>query len=506
MLLSTPYLAGWALFAVVLALFGPYLWDPYRIRKYPGPVLAKFTYGWLLWIGMSRRRSEIIHDMHKKYGSIIRISPSEISFSRPEAYSEIYSFTSRVTKSSFYDVFATIGLTNVFTARSKTEHGQKRKLLHRLFTAEVSRELSLRTYAIISTVLDQWGTRYASKAEGFDCVAWMSWLSLDVIGEFTFGDSFGLTRSASDTVTTSANSQAAFADATLLKKDPLQQISLIQVVSKRETYNYFVGMLPSWWKIVGRQVLRSQFHASQTFSGFIAHKVAQRVAEPLAEAPRDLVGRFLQRVNAENETFRMESLVSELITIVVAGSDTTRNSLLAAIYFLANSPGAQSSLQKELDAHMTVPVSAEIEALPFLGACLNETLRLYSPVPGGLPRTVPETGMSISGQTFVGGTTIGVPIYTLHRDESVWGAHPEEFRPERWLLDSTKTNLPAFKPFSDGPTSCIGKHLALLQLRVMLAAVFKRFEIRLEDPARPLQVEDCLEECIGNGSPTLRRL
>jgi benzoate 4-monooxygenase len=97
---------------------------------------------------------------------------------------------------------------------------------------------------------------------------------------------------------------------------------------------------------------------------------------------------------------------------------------------------------------------ADIEDLPFLGACLNETLRLYSPVGIGLPRTVPDSGIRISGEHFVGGTTVGVPIYTIHRDESVWGADAEEFRPERWLQDDdSKTKvMDAFKPFSDGAT------------------------------------------------------
>jgi benzoate 4-monooxygenase len=133
-----------------------------------------------------------------------------------------------------------------------------------------------------------------------------------------------------------------------------------------------------------------------------------------------------------------------------------QSSLIAAIYNIAKSKNIQCRLHEELDTYMVASATtfADIEDLPFLGACLNETLRLYSPVGIGLPRTVPDSGIRISGEHFVGGTTVGVPIYTIHRDESVWGADAEEFRPERWLQDDdSKTKfMDAFKPFSDGAT------------------------------------------------------
>ncbi|KAJ6578111.1 cytochrome P450 monooxygenase [Mycena capillaripes] len=487
---------------VLCCLYLPvsYLYDPYGIRKYPGPLLAKFTYAWILWVGITRRRSEKIHEAHKKYGSIVRISPSEVSFSHPAAYSEVHSFNNKVTKSSFYDAFASIGLTNVFTTRSKSEHGQKRKLLHPLFTTQVAREFAPQTSSIISDLLDQWETRYVPENSNsciwFDCVPWISMLAFDAIGAFIFGETFGMISSASDRVSVPKDWRLAFNHRSLPENYPLRDISLIHTVSTRETYNYLVGLLPSWWKGIGRGVLRNQVQASRVFSGFVAHRVVQRLSatESHSGVRCDLVGRFLHRAATQNEPFQPESLIAELITILVAGSDTTRNSLIAAIYYITRSTNVQYRLQEELDTHMAANATTfpDVEELPFLGACLNETLRLYSPVAIGLPRTVPESGIRVSGEYFAGGTTVGVPIYTIHRDKSVWGSDAEEFKPERWLQDNTsKTKfMDAFKPFSDGPAGCIGKHLALAQLRVMIAAVFKRFDVVLEDPTRSLLIDD----------------
>ncbi|KAJ7149949.1 cytochrome P450 monooxygenase pc-bph [Mycena filopes] len=488
-------LTAFSLLACCIYPLLSYLWDPYGIRKYPGPLLAKFTYAWLLWVGITRRRSEIIHEVHRKYGPIVRISPSEISFSQPTAHSDIYSFNTKVTKSGFYDSFASIGLKNVFTTRSKTEHGQKRKLLHHLFTPHISREFTLRTAEIMATLLDQWETRYASENTWFDCVPWISLLAFDEMADFIFGETFGMIQSASDSVPVPRDWRSALTLQGLRERNTMRTIALHDVVFQREEYNYFVGLLPPWLKAFGRFILRRQAEASRAFSSFVADRVIERVQSNSADA-NDLVGRFLHKAASQDESFPMESLIAELITILVAGSDTTKNSVIAAIYYITSSSDVQSCLQDELDLHMsgTTPVFSEIEDLPFLGACLHETLRLFSPVAIGLPRTVPESGLSISGEHFNGGTTVGAPIYTIHRDAAAWGADAEEFRPGRWLTSDSDASVgkftEAFKPFSDGSRGCIGKLLALAQLRVIIAAIFKRFDVSLEDPTRPLHVED----------------
>ncbi|KAJ7196196.1 cytochrome P450 [Mycena pura] len=478
-----------------------YFYDSYGIRKYPGPFTAKFSYAWIIWVGITGRRSQKIHDAHNRYGPIIRISPCEISFSDPAVYPVIHSFNSKAAKSSFYDSFGAIGLRNVFTTRSKTDHGQKRRLLQSLFTVQVAREFTPRTSSIMTRLIDKWESRYISSKTGFiwfDCAPWITLLAFDFIGEFIFGESFGMIESGLDSVTVPNDLQFPFVigKATDVQHCQVQTMSLTHLVSMRERYNYPLGLLPKWWRPVGRRVLRKEVQAAKTFSAFVAYRFAQRLSTtaPHSQDTRDLVGRFLHKSKVQNEEFKPESLVADLITILVAGSDTTRNSLIAALHYLAKSQNAQHDLQAELDSHMISHVTnyTDIEGLPYLNACLNETLRLYSPVGIGLPRTVPHPGMSISGAWVAGGTTVGVPIYTVHRNEALWGEHPEEFRPGRWLQGDGAQGLDAdaLKAFSDGPMRCIGRHLALAQLRVMIASIFIRFDVALEDPENPLHIEE----------------
>lgn len=117
----------------------------------------------------------------------------------------------------------------------------------------------------------------------------------------------------------------------------------------------------------------------------------------------------------------------------------------------------QAKLQKELDealGHNDDPVSSfeETKKLPYLDAAINEALRLHTASGIGLPRLVPEGGLTVLGKTFPEGTVLSVPSYTIHREKSVWGADVEAYRPERWLEAKDQTAIQnAFNPFSYGP-------------------------------------------------------
>ena len=130
----------------------------------------------------------------------------------------------------------------------------------------------------------------------------------------------------------------------------------------------------------------------------------------------------------------------------------------------------QAKLQAELDTALA-SVDSEVapydvvKDLPYLDAVIHEGQRLYSTVGAGLPREVPPGGATILGHYFKEGTTVSVPLYTLHRDESVWGPDAAEYRPERWLEASPerkKLMMDSFAPFSIGPrcdTQCIVKNV-----------------------------------------------
>ena len=99
----------------------------------------------------------------------------------------------------------------------------------------------------------------------------------------------------------------------------------------------------------------------------------------------------------------------------------------------------------------TVATGDQAKRLPYLDACINEGLRMHSTSSLGLPRIVPEGGMTILGHFFPEGTVVSVPSYTIHRDTSIWGEDVEEYRPERWFERDPADIQKTFNPFSVGP-------------------------------------------------------
>ncbi|KAK0445955.1 cytochrome P450, partial [Desarmillaria tabescens] len=128
--------------------------------------------------------------------------------------------------------------------------------------------------------------------------------------------------------------------------------------------------------------------------------------------------------------------------------------------------------------------------LTYLHACINEGLRLHCTVGVGLHRVTPESGVMVSGNYFPGGTVISSPIYTIHREPTVWGNDVEEYRPERWFECDSAAVAKAFTPFSVGPRACIGRNLAMLELQIIIASILKRFHFVLENPDEALGVKE----------------
>ncbi|OBT38603.1 hypothetical protein VE00_11102 [Pseudogymnoascus sp. WSF 3629] len=157
--------------------------------------------------------------------------------------------------------------------------------------------------------------------------------------------------------------------------------------------------------------------------------------------------------------------------MIVAGSDTTAATLSHIFYHLALDSTLGTKLRNEL--RTTAPRDAK-----FLAALINETLRLHPPVPSGVLRQTPASGL-VFGDTFIpGNVTISMPIWSLGRLEGAF-PNPSSFLPERWTTSpELLQNKAAFMPFSTGPYSCVGKQLALLSLRTVVARLVQRFDIR----------------------------
>ncbi|MEM7799270.1 MAG: cytochrome P450, partial [Chloroflexota bacterium] len=223
--------------------------------------------------------------------------------------------------------------------------------------------------------------------------------------------------------------------------------------------------------------------------------VAERKHDPHAADKKDLLSRMLEA--ADPQTGRKltdKNIVTQMITFLVAGHETTSSMLSFATYLMLENPHTLLKAREEVDRVLgrRTPTVNDLNDLPYLELILKESLRLWPTAPAFGLQALEDTTL---GETYPvsAGQPIIVTLAGLHRDTSVWGEDVEVFRPERFL-PAEFNQIPdnAYKPFGNGMRSCIGRTFALQEAHLTLALMLQRFDIMKADPSYQLKVKSTL--------------
>lgn len=169
-------------------------------------------------------------------------------------------------------------------------------------------------------------------------------------------------------------------------------------------------------------------------------------------------------------------LNGDSIAIIIAGSDTVAPTLVFLLYEFAKDPKQAEKLYTEL-RNIDTKNHEELKKCKHLNGAINEALRIHPPVPSGGYRETPPEGVTVAGTYIPGGTTIVAPRYTIGRLESCF-EKGSDFIPERWYEKQDMVrNRKAFMPFSQGRYSCVGKNLAMAELRYVTAMLISKYHI-----------------------------
>ncbi len=174
-----------------------------------------------------------------------------------------------------------------------------------------------------------------------------------------------------------------------------------------------------------------------------------------------------------------KQLRDEATTLVIAGSETTGNTIAWACYLLTQHPEIQERLQREVDLVLAAGDAGyeDLTRLPFTRAVITETLRLYSPV-WILPRQA-AADVELGGHLLPAGSRILFSPYALNRDPRLH-RDPDRFDPDRWATDYTRSDMRAsFFPFGQGIRNCIGEGFAWTEALLLLSAIAARWQLRL---------------------------
>ncbi|CAN2388683.1 acting on paired donors [Pristimantis euphronides] len=184
-------------------------------------------------------------------------------------------------------------------------------------------------------------------------------------------------------------------------------------------------------------------------------------------------------------------IMAQGLVFIIAGFETTSNTLMFLSYLLATHPDVQTKVQEEIDTLLPNKAPPTYEALmqmEYLDMVLNENLRLY-PVAGRIER-VCKTTTEINGVIIPKDMVVVIPAYVLHRDPEVW-PEPDEFRPERFSKENKETQDPyTFLPFGAGPRNCIGMRFAMLNMKSVVTLLLQNFSFRTcKETPIPLQLD-----------------
>ncbi|HEX7021944.1 MAG TPA: cytochrome P450 [Trueperaceae bacterium] len=202
----------------------------------------------------------------------------------------------------------------------------------------------------------------------------------------------------------------------------------------------------------------------------------------------DLLSMLLAARDEDGSGMSETQIRDELLTIVLAGHETTANALSWTLHLLSRHPGALRLLEDELAAVLggRAPTVADLPRLPMTEKVIKESMRLYPPV-WSIGREAARD-VEVAGYRLPKGAQVYLFQWTVHRDERFY-EDPLVFRPERWNGELEK-RLPRFAyfPFGGGHRMCIGAGFAQMEARLLLASLAQRYRFR-ELPGHPVELQ-----------------
>jgi len=208
---------------------------------------------------------------------------------------------------------------------------------------------------------------------------------------------------------------------------------------------------------------------------------ARDEANDLGGQPRDLLARLVAARDAETGgAMTAKEVRDEVVTIFMAGHETTAQALTWTWYLLSLHPAVEAKLQAELRAVLDgrTPQHEDIAKLRYTRMVIEEAMRLYPPAPGLTGRVAREAD-EICGRPIKKGAELAILPWVLHRHRTLWD-DPDRFDPERFSkAGSASRPRFAYLPFGGGPRVCIGAQLAMTEVSLLVATMAQRYRLRL---------------------------
>lgn len=466
-----------------LIAWGTYNLYFHPLSKYPGPKLwaiSRVPYAMSLASGNVHTKVKQIHD---QYGEIVRLAPNEVSFINAQAWQDIHGHHTDFLKSPQWIPAQANGYKSIVSA-TKADHSRYRRLLLHAFSEKALRDQEPILQSYVSLLIRRLREITASSGSGvavINIVEWYNFVTFDIIGDLGFNESFHC----------------------------LDESRYHPWVKTLFDYFKVIGLgaacrlLPPLDKILRLALPKEAVRRRREHFNSTKDKLHRRIAQGEDPSRKDFMS-YVLKYNDE-KGMSVPEMEANFSLLVVAGSETTGTALSGMTNCLAKDPERLRKLTVEIResfADASKMSINKLSRLPYLGAVIEEGLRLCPPVAVNVPRVVPAGGARVCGHWFPASvssipgipstfshstlntltitkqTSVVVQPYASNRSPLNFSS-PDSFHPERWLDPASTDNAKCFQPFSVGPRNCIGRSLAYLEMRLILARLLLNFDLAL---------------------------
>lgn len=451
-------------------------------------------------------RSTYLAKLHQKY-PVIRTGPNSLSYGDLRAIKDIYGHNTPCTKDGSYVITAGSHY-HLADVVGKHDHARKRKTLSSAYAIKNlegwEHKVADKTDKLIKH-LDQCCTAPLKPGEAVkpedvnvDYRKWSNFFTLDAIADIGLSEKLGFLDNGHDRVTgrrlDGSTYECDFRDC--LYQNARKQSLLIWPYQWYHFINKISNIIPFYARM-GKFA-----HDWEGIPVELAHRRLQRYRA--GEKLDDFFQALMEDKNGHPNNLEWGEIVAEVSIMMNAGSATTAIAMTNVLYQLIKNPEMMQKAVAEVDAALEdddedesgVIAYDKVKHLPYLRACLDESLRLFPPTPHGLPRETPAEGTNILGDYIPGGVSVAMSAFVAHRQESAF-PQADKYIPDRFLGEEGKALQPYFLAFSAGARGCIGRNISYLEQTVVLASVLRRYGFALSSPDWQIQRLETMNWLLG---------
>ncbi|KAL8814597.1 MAG: hypothetical protein Q9223_006192 [Gallowayella weberi] len=455
-------------FAAYLVVLGVYRIYFHPIARFPGPKLAALTtwYQGYYDLWLKGQYFVRVEEMHAQYGPVVRINPHELHFNAPDFIDEIYAGTA-ATRDKFK------WTPRMFTARQSAVstlphelHRRRRAPMGNYFSKANIRRLEPTILGAVAKFLGRLES-YRSSGEVIPLTNALRAMTCDIIMDYCFGKSTNYL-SRQDYNTPLFEAIYTFCSFGYWYMHFGWLGPLMEALPNKVTMKISPGMaslyqMEDQWETQIREIQESK-----------RYKDPENCAKNILHG---LINSDLPDSEKTSDRLRQEARVQ-----VLAGTDTTATTLANIIYHLLANPSILGRVRDELIAAIpdpdTLPTGLQVEHLPYLGAVIQEGIRLYPGVTFRQTRIAPNEDLYFKTPSkdwvIPKGTPVSMTARLTQRHPDYF-PDPDAFKPERWLGNPRLDKY--LLSFSKGTRQCLGINLAYQEMYLVLASLFRKYNV-----------------------------